>query len=604
MSNRDLARRTALGVTFRGIDITDETRARIISLQYSDCDSGLTDDLQIVLQDEDNTIMGEWLNTELDNRAQRNMARQQQAATAGAGGMIYTVTARSGLRYRAGPGTNHAHLGTAPHGTRITVFSIENRWARVAFNGGTAFMYIGWLRATGETASGGSAAASGTPGGRIYTVTARSGLIYRAGPGTNHARLGAAPHGTRITVFEIQNGWARVLFNGGTAFMSASWLRATGEVIAGTPAADVEDDESGFAEKNANFSATIIRRNWRGDGLDDALDCGTFELDTVTMDGPPQTVTLKGTSLDFSSSARQVKRSRGWENITLQAIAERMARDAEFTLMFLSERNPLYTRREQIEQPDIEFLQSLCDAAGISLKITNGQFVLFDAAVYERADAIRRFVQGDGTYDRYRFTTGLAGTAYSAATVRYTTTAGETIEATFVQPGFAYDEDNVLIINEEVASHREALDLARRRLWAANRGETTGVFTMEGDVGMVAGRTIEAEDFGAYDGKYFIEQSTHTVDATNGYRTSIALRRVIEGYWDDTADGQQGGQTYTVVSGDSLWRIAQRFYGNGAQWRRIFDANRDVIEAEARRRGFANSNNGNRIWPGTVLVIP
>ena len=35
-------------------------------------------------------------------------------------------------------------------------------------------------------------------------------------------------------------------------------------------------------------------------------------------------------------------------------------------------------------------------------------------------------------------------------------------------------------------------------------------------------------------------------------------------------------ETYEVVKGDSLWKIAQRVYGNGTQWPRIYAANRRV----------------------------
>jgi uncharacterized protein YidB (DUF937 family) len=49
---------------------------------------------------------------------------------------------------------------------------------------------------------------------------------------------------------------------------------------------------------------------------------------------------------------------------------------------------------------------------------------------------------------------------------------------------------------------------------------------------------------------------------------------------------------YTVASGDSLSRIAKRFYGDGNQWRRIFEANRDQIE------------NPDLIRPGQKLKIP
>ena len=51
-------------------------------------------------------------------------------------------------------------------------------------------------------------------------------------------------------------------------------------------------------------------------------------------------------------------------------------------------------------------------------------------------------------------------------------------------------------------------------------------------------------------------------------------------------------QTYTVVSGDSLWAIATKFYGNGTLWPRIYAANKAYIR------------NPNLIFPGQKLVIP
>lgn len=52
-------------------------------------------------------------------------------------------------------------------------------------------------------------------------------------------------------------------------------------------------------------------------------------------------------------------------------------------------------------------------------------------------------------------------------------------------------------------------------------------------------------------------------------------------------------KTYTVVSGDSLWKIAKQFYGNGALYTKIYDANRGTI-----------GGNPNLIYPGQVFTIP
>jgi nucleoid-associated protein YgaU len=50
--------------------------------------------------------------------------------------------------------------------------------------------------------------------------------------------------------------------------------------------------------------------------------------------------------------------------------------------------------------------------------------------------------------------------------------------------------------------------------------------------------------------------------------------------------------TYVVVSGDSLSKIAKRQYGDMNQWRRIYEANRDQIK------------DPDLIYPGQKLKIP
>ena len=51
-------------------------------------------------------------------------------------------------------------------------------------------------------------------------------------------------------------------------------------------------------------------------------------------------------------------------------------------------------------------------------------------------------------------------------------------------------------------------------------------------------------------------------------------------------------RTYTVVAGDSLSKIAKREYGDAQQWRRIYEANRDIIK------------DPDLIYPGQVVRIP
>lgn len=63
-------------------------------------------------------------------------------------------------------------------------------------------------------------------------------------------------------------------------------------------------------------------------------------------------------------------------------------------------------------------------------------------------------------------------------------------------------------------------------------------------------------------------------------------------------------KTYTVKSGDCLWKIAKNEYGNGSKYTVIYNANKSAIEADAKKHGKSSSSNGHWIWPGLVLTIP
>jgi hypothetical protein len=63
-------------------------------------------------------------------------------------------------------------------------------------------------------------------------------------------------------------------------------------------------------------------------------------------------------------------------------------------------------------------------------------------------------------------------------------------------------------------------------------------------------------------------------------------------------------QSYTVKSGDCLWNISKKFYGNGNKWTTIYNANKSIIESTAKKYGKSSSSNGHWIYPGTNLTIP
>ena len=278
------------------------------------------------------------------------------------------------------------------------------------------------------------------------------------------------------------------------------------------------------------ISANIIRRNWNGTG-DSVLSCGIFALDSVRASGPPAQVTIKATSLPFTASIRQTKKSQAWEAYTLSGIMSEMAKRNGMSVMYLPSGDPYYERVEQYEMSDIEFLSKLCTDAGYSLKCTNNSLVAFDQVEYESKEAARTITFGDGSYISYSVESGSADTQYSSCRVSYVDPAtGKTKEA--VAKVADYKEDSKtnqqLEITAKVASIGEAQALAEKNLRAHNKYEKTAKFTLPGDTSLVAGATVELAEFGAWSGKYIISRSVHRL--SGGYTTEIELRKVLGGY--------------------------------------------------------------------------
>lgn len=294
-----------------------------------------------------------------------------------------------------------------------------------------------------------------------------------------------------------------------------------------TTVTEVEETVKQAAEPKL-ISATIVQKNWHDNGKDVVLSCGTFELDSVDASGPPTKITLKGTSIPYTSTMRTAKKNRAWENCNLKEIAQQIGKEAGLQVMYLAENNPVYKRKEQVQKSDITFLQKLCKAAGLALKVTIMTVVIYDAAEYDSKPPIKTIKYGSGDYLSYKLGTSLHDTAYTSCHVSYTDPdSKETIESTYT-PDSTDGTGQVLEVNEKVNSTEEAHELAKKRLREKNTQQFTASFSMLGDVQLVAGATVRLKGFQSFDRKYKITKATHKL--TGGYTTDIELKQVLEGY--------------------------------------------------------------------------
>ena len=150
---------------------------------------------------------------------------------------------------------------------------------------------------------------------------------------------------------------------------------------------------------------------------------------------------------------------------------------------------------------------------------------------------------------------------------------------------------------------------------------TIEINTLEGTLNFIvtkatiklkAGDTVNIKGIGKYlSGKYYVKEVTRQI-SSNGYshsavlirtdfgktlktRTSSTLNKKVEKKKSvkstPPATTKSPQRTYTVKKGDCLWNIAKQFYGNGAMYTKIYDANTNKIA------------NPNLIYPGQIFVI-
>ncbi len=300
----------------------------------------------------------------------------------------------------------------------------------------------------------------------------------------------------------------------------------TGGAAKSTPVENKEGEQRGAKPKLV--TAVLIQKNWNDTGKEVTLNIGTFEIDSIEASGPPTKVTVKSTSIPYTSTLRMEKKSRAWENITLKAIGEQIAGESGLSLMYEASENPTFKRKEQVQMSDIKFLQELCHATGMALKVTTLKIVIYDAAEYDAKPATKTFEFGGRDIISYKLGTSLTDTAYTSCHVSYSDPdSKETIEYTYT-PDSSEGTGQILEINEKVRNTEEAKTLAKKRLREKNTQEYTASLKVVGDVSLTAGMTVKLKGFQNFDKKYKITQAKHNL--TGGYTVDLSLKQVLEGY--------------------------------------------------------------------------
>jgi phage protein D len=259
------------------------------------------------------------------------------------------------------------------------------------------------------------------------------------------------------------------------------------------------------------------------------LDCGEFEVDEISMTGPPDVISIRGIAAWVTTPMR-TKDSKAHENKTLKEIAEFVAKKNGLELI-----GQIYTiriaRSSQNQEPDIAYLDRISRQFGYVFSIRGTQLIFTSIFDLEDGLPVKEIDRND--IASYTITDKTSET-YSKAVVKYQdpkTKSLVTFESKTLPSALSPSltdgvKKDVLYIKEKAENRQQAELMANAALHAKNSLQQTISFTIEGDPLLVAGSNILLTGFGTMSGKYHIMTSTHNHSKPSGYTTDCECKRV------------------------------------------------------------------------------
>lgn len=221
-------------------------------------------------------------------------------------------------------------------------------------------------------------------------------------------------------------------------------------------------------------------------------------------------------ALPIKQEAKQ-SNTKTWENIRLNELLSEFAAKLGLTLKTYNTDNFLYSKLNQLNQPDFSFLAQRCALEGYVLKLLNNEMIVYNERYMEsitsgisidKSEIDDDFEYLDKSDEIYKSCNVMDGN------INYTYTSNAYGPVLNIRD---------ITINDLAEAQRFAKNLLRNK----NKFEKTLKLRKKLDTSITAGNTVDIKNFGLADGKYYIYQAKHMLA---GEKTELRLRGVLEGY--------------------------------------------------------------------------
>lgn len=360
---------------------------------------------------------------------------------------------------------------------------------------------------------------------------------------------------------------------------------------------DLKWAKSWIPETGDVLLPSIHLENWNYEGEKITMICGSFIVDDYDFSAPPLMGNINGVSAPVNTSFKETENTKTWTAATLQLIAAELAGKYGLTLVYDVTADIQIAKMEQSNQADSSFLKSLCQKYGLGMKVYMDRLVIWDYKKYFSKTPVMKL--SPSMVSKWNYKSTLQGT-YTGARVSYTNPGTKKTVDVIVGT-----QERLHKTTQKADNEADAILIGEGAILNANRKATNIQLTLPPKLSLMATSTVQLSEFGKMDGLYFIEKVNHNIDR-KAYNMQVHLSRILEAPIPKDPENESSLITgsYEIKKGDTLWKLAQNFYGDPSRCVDLYNANKEAIEKDAKLHGKSSSNAGYWIWPGLNLTIP
>ena len=329
-------------------------------------------------------------------------------------------------------------------------------------------------------------------------------------------------------------------------------------------------------KKGIECTGTIKVFNWNLPGDTREVPCGVFWLDQIDFKGPPNTVSVKATSVPVVTGIKTQKKFRAWEGDSLSKIVGQIAEENGLKLVWSAKDDPKLKRTDQVDSADLEFIRDKAKDNSLDMRIYNRQLIIYSPEEYESRPAVYVIVYGHANILQFSFSSKLNETYKKATNAYVDEETGEEIRSTYEpdeppegsgselqlnlqtsmedvgdlggdgdgdggdgplrvaradsEPPYGPEGSGPIEFNNEEQAKNEANEKkAKSHLREKNKKEKECTMVVAGNPDYLSGLNVELVDFGIFSGKWFISSTMHSI-SPSGYVTELKMRMCLKGY--------------------------------------------------------------------------